>query len=52
LKNDFLVRENQKCPKKSLKRAPKAISQKIVFLIWALNHQFEKNILLAFEKDP
>ncbi len=31
LKNDFLVRQNQKCPKKSLKRAPKAISQKIIF---------------------
>ncbi len=30
LKNDFLVRQNQKFPKKSLKRAPKAISQKIV----------------------
>ena len=42
IKNDFLVRQNQKSPQKSLKRAPKAICQNIVFLICALNHQLEK----------
>ncbi len=52
LKNDFLVRENQKCPKKTLKRAPLAISPKIVFKFVLLITNLKKIFYLYLKKIP